>query len=226
MEAAYLCCRPADRAKRPKIDGAVCQGQSDCRGVPSPHAAGARRLPLCPAGDHPAPDALIITPLSATHDISRLPNVERDKPVRREFKAYPLGYFHIGIAEARIEQGRLYLIVAIDRTSKFAFVELHGKATTRVAGNFLPALTQAVPYKIHTVLTDNREAISRRDVSEAGRGIHFTAPGNIYSAAADIREAMDRGGAVPRACFRVRLRAKPHRTSFDQAPVSLDEWRG
>ncbi len=36
-----------------------------------------------------------------------------------------------------------------------------------------------MPYKIHTVLTDN--------------GIHFTTPGNICSAAADIREAMDRG---------------------------------
>ena len=36
-----------------------------------------------------------------------------------------------------------------------------------------------MPYKIHTVLTDN--------------GIHFTTPGNIRSAAADIREAIDRG---------------------------------
>ena len=55
----------------------------------------------------------------------------------------------------RTEQGRLYLLVAIDRTTKFAFVELHEKATRRIAGDFLRALAAAVPYKVHTVLTDN-----------------------------------------------------------------------
>ena len=77
------------------------------------------------------------------------------------------------------EEGRLYLFVAIDRTSKFAFAQLHEKATRRVAGDFLRALIAAVPYKIHTVLTDN--------------GTHFTTPGNISSAAPLIKEAMAHG---------------------------------
>ena len=89
------------------------------------------------------------------HGISRLPEIEGDKPGKRKFKTYPIGYFHIDIAEVRTQQGRLYLLVAIDRTSKFAFVELHEKATMRVAADFLRALIEAVPYKIHTVLTDN-----------------------------------------------------------------------
>ena len=38
---------------------------------------------------------------------------------------YPPGYFHIDIAEVHPEEGRLYLLVAIDRSSKFAFVEPH-----------------------------------------------------------------------------------------------------
>src|SRR3954451_14280085 len=59
------------------------------------------------------------------HGISRLPETEGDKPKRSRFKAYPIGYFHIDIAEVRTEEGRLYLLVAIDRTSKFAFVALH-----------------------------------------------------------------------------------------------------
>src|SRR4051812_1327737 len=96
------------------------------------------------------------------HGISRLPETEGDKPKRSRFKAYPIGYFHIDIAEVRTEQGRLYLLVAIDRTSKFAFVELHARVTRRVAGNFLRALIAAVPYRVHTVLTDN--------------GTHFTEP--------------------------------------------------
>src|SRR3954449_11254869 len=61
------------------------------------------------------------------HGISRLPNTDGDKPRRAKFKRYPIGFFHIDIAEVRTEQGKLYLLVAIDRTSKFAFVELHEK---------------------------------------------------------------------------------------------------
>ena len=89
------------------------------------------------------------------HGIGRLPQLEGDKPVRKAFKAYPIGYFHIDIAEVQTEQGKRYLFVAIDRTSKFAFVRLVDKANRVSASAFLTALVKAVPYKIHTVLTDN-----------------------------------------------------------------------
>ncbi len=52
--------------------------------------------------------------------------------------------------------------MAIDRTSKFAFAQLAEKANRVTASAFLTALIEAVPYKIHTVLTDN--------------GIQFTFP--------------------------------------------------
>ena len=113
------------------------------------------------------------------HGISRLPEVDGDRPDKKKFKTYPIGYFHIDIAEVQTAQGRLYLLVAIDRVTKFAFVELREKATRRVAGDFLRALIKAVPYTIHTVLTDN--------------GTHVTSPGNTCSAAAEIRRAMDQG---------------------------------
>jgi transposase-like protein len=54
----------------------------------------------------------------------------------------------------RTAEGKLYLYVAIDRTSKFAFVQLVTRKGTS-ASAFLVALIAAVPYKIHTVLTDN-----------------------------------------------------------------------
>lgn len=107
------------------------------------------------------------------HGISQLPDVAGDKPARQKFKSYPIGYFHIDIAEVHTAEGKLYLLVAIDRTSKFTFVELHEKATRRVAGNFLRALVAAVPYKIHTVLTDN--------------GTHFTDPGRDGWTPAEIK---------------------------------------
>jgi transposase InsO family protein len=96
------------------------------------------------------------------HGISRLPDVEGDKPAKKKFKSYPIGYFHIDIAEVQTAEGKLYLYVAIDRTSKFAFVQVVRKTSRTSASAFLMALIEAVPYKIHTVLTDN--------------GIQFTFP--------------------------------------------------
>ena len=97
------------------------------------------------------------------HDISRLPAMEGDKTGRKIFKAYPIGYFHVDIAEVRTGQGKLHMLVAIDRTSKFASVELYERVSRRTAADFLRRLIEAVPYKVHTVLTDN--------------GTHFTTPG-------------------------------------------------
>ena len=88
------------------------------------------------------------------HGISRLPSVEGDRP-RKLFKDYPIGYVHIDITELRTEDGKLYMFVAIDHVSKFAFARLERKANRRTASAFLEALIEAVPYKIHTVLTDN-----------------------------------------------------------------------
>jgi hypothetical protein len=45
--------------------------------------------------------------------------------------------------------------VAIDRTSKFVFAQLHEVANVKSAVGFLQALIEAVPYTIHIVLTDN-----------------------------------------------------------------------
>lgn len=79
----------------------------------------------------------------------------------------------------RTEQGKLYMLVAIDRTSKFAFVELYERVSRKLAAGFLRRLIEAVPYKVHTVLTDN--------------GTHVTNPGTKCSAAPDIRAALAAG---------------------------------
>ncbi|MCB9982302.1 MAG: transposase [Rhodospirillales bacterium] len=53
------------------------------------------------------------------------------------------------------EEGKRYLFVAIDRTSKFAYVELHERQTKMIAARFLRNLIAAVPYKLTHILTDN-----------------------------------------------------------------------
>ena len=89
------------------------------------------------------------------HGISRLPDVEGDKPKRQRFKRYPIGYFHIDIAEVQTAEGKLYMFVGIDRTSKFAVTQLVQKAGKMAAAQFLRDLIATVPYRLHTVLTDN-----------------------------------------------------------------------
>ena len=89
------------------------------------------------------------------HGISRLPDVAGDKPTRQKFKRYPIGFFHIDIAEVQTGEGKLYLFVGIDRTSKFAVTQLVDKADRKTAWEFLEHLLKAVPYRIHTILTDN-----------------------------------------------------------------------
>ncbi|WAW10769.1 IS481 family transposase [Oxalobacter vibrioformis] len=97
------------------------------------------------------------------HGISRLPEVQGDKPVPKKFKTYPIGCFPIDIAEVRTAEGRLYLFAAIDRTSKFAYVELHQRAGKMQAAQFLRNLQEALPYAIHTVLTDNGIQFTNRE---------------------------------------------------------------
>jgi hypothetical protein len=66
------------------------------------------------------------------HGIGRLLDIEGDRMPKKKFKAYPIGFFHIDIAEVQTQEGKLYLYVAVDRTSKFAFVRL--VATARSSG--------------------------------------------------------------------------------------------
>jgi len=110
------------------------------------------------------------------HGISRLAQAETG-PKRQRFKTYPLGYIHIDLAEVWTNEGKLYLFVAIDRISKFAFAELHERATPRLAADFLRRLIAHLPFHVHTVLTDN--------------GFHFTPPHGGWSVA-EIRALLAR----------------------------------
>ena len=71
------------------------------------------------------------------HGISSLPEVEGDKPRQAKFKAYPIGYFHIDIAEVQTAEGKLYLFVAIDRTSNSPSSSCMRKPRRSTAADFL-----------------------------------------------------------------------------------------
>jgi Integrase core domain. len=132
-----------------------------------------------------------------------LPEVEGSKPSKKKFKAYPIGYFHIDIAEVQTAEGKLYLYVAIDRTSKFAFVRLVKKTGRTSASVFLEALIAAVP------LQDPHGSHRQWDP------VHFPAA---------LRGRPD--GKIHDAYVRYALPEKWHRTSADQDQASMDEWPG
>lgn len=52
--------------------------------------------------------------------ISRLPEVDGDKPSAKRFRSYPIGFLHIDIAELRTTEGKLYLFIAIDEVRRGA----------------------------------------------------------------------------------------------------------
>jgi len=89
------------------------------------------------------------------HGISRLPDLAGAGVEKAKFKDYPIGYLHVDFAEVRTEEGKPYVFVAIDRTSKLAFAHLYDQATQATAVDFLERVLPQLPYKIHKILTDN-----------------------------------------------------------------------
>ena len=76
------------------------------------------------------------------------------------------------------------MFLAIDRVSKFTYVEFHEKAGKMAGATFLEAVVEVFPYKIHTVLTDNGMAFADlpkyRDSS-----IHGSPGGHIFGRVCD-----------------------------------------
>ena len=90
------------------------------------------------------------------HGIGRLPLSEsRAKSAEEEMQRFPLGYPRVDFAEVPTEEGKQYLFVAIDRTSKAAFAERHPRARRVVAVGFLRRVLDKLPCRGRTVLTDN-----------------------------------------------------------------------
>ena len=76
----------------------------------------------------------------------------------KPFKAYDPGYFHIDVKylpQMPNETARRYLFVAIDRATRWVFVQIKPNKTAAAAKAFLKVLQKAAPRHIQTILTDN-----------------------------------------------------------------------
>ncbi len=95
------------------------------------------------------------------HGISRLPKDGGGDSKRKAFKETKIGYVHIDSAQFRSAEGKTHMFLAIDRVSKFVYVEFHPTAEMATGGAFMRNVIKAFPYQIHTVLTDNGVAFTK-----------------------------------------------------------------
>lgn len=84
-----------------------------------------------------------------------LPKETEEVREKKKFKDYAPGFIHIDITEVRVETGKLYLFVAIDRCTKYVYAELHPHMTQEISCAFLKAFIADCPFKISRILTDN-----------------------------------------------------------------------
>jgi len=103
------------------------------------------------------------------HGVSRLrdliPQPEGEKREVKTFKDYEPGYVHVDykyLPQMPDESSRRYLFVAIDRASRWVYLELHDDKSANAAKGFLKRLVAKAPFKIVKLLTDNDKAFTDR----------------------------------------------------------------
>ena len=108
-----------------------------------------------------------------------------------KFKSYTIGCFHIDIAKVQTVEGNWYLFGAIERTFRFAYVDLHPKAITAVFAHSCTTFRKPFPCKVHTVLTE--PLLVRQWFKTNGGGIQQPMPGVGGSAVPLIKAAIAAG---------------------------------
>ena len=95
------------------------------------------------------------------HGVSNLqaltPQPEDDDQPKKTFKDYEPGFVHVDIKylpRMPDETAHRYLFVAIDRASRWVYLEILGEKTAKNAAEFLQRLVDKAPFKVQKVLTD------------------------------------------------------------------------
>ncbi len=103
------------------------------------------------------------------HGVSNLadliPREESEKAPAKRFKDYEPGFVHVDVKylpQMPDEDARQYLFAAIDRATRWVYVEVLPTKSATNASAFLKRLVKAAPFKISKVLTDNGKEFSDR----------------------------------------------------------------
>jgi transposase InsO family protein len=103
------------------------------------------------------------------HGVARLadlqPKADAPKPAAKGFKAYLPGFVHVDVKylpQMADEDKRSYLFVAIDRATRWVYLQRLTDKSARSAAGFLQRLLGAAPFKITKLLTDNGKEFTDR----------------------------------------------------------------
>ena len=103
------------------------------------------------------------------HGVARLadllPEAEGKPPLPKTFKDYAPGFVHVDIKylpQMPDEAEHRYLFAAIDRASRWVYVEIRPDKTAATAAGFLERLHAKAPFRIRTILTDNGKEFTDR----------------------------------------------------------------
>jgi transposase InsO family protein len=103
------------------------------------------------------------------HGVSRLkdllPREEAQKEPPKGFKEYEPGFVHVDVKylpQMPDQDQREYLFAAIDRASRWVYVEILPNKSAKHASAFLKRLLKAAPFTITKILTDNGKEFSDR----------------------------------------------------------------
>ena len=194
--------------KAAQIDGPVGRGRGRRRRLPKAYAAAARRLPLRPAADDPASDALVPSPVSATpRDLPVAPGRRRSL---RQTQIQDLSDRLFSISTSpRFEPRKASSTSSSPSTERRSSPSSSCTRRWRAAPRGLPAPPDRRrplqgPHRPHR----QRNPLHHARQYELGCAGHQGRPGGWRT----------RLGAR----LRIRLRPERHRSSADQAQSSLD----
>jgi transposase InsO family protein len=95
------------------------------------------------------------------HGISRRPTT--DKPPVGAFETTSVGFIHIDLKYLpALERKKSYAFVAIDRATRYVYLEVHPRRDAETAAGFLERFLADFSYPVHTILTDNGSEFTDR----------------------------------------------------------------
>jgi transposase InsO family protein len=95
------------------------------------------------------------------HRISSRPKPAKPKPGR--FEDAPIGFIHLDLKHLpRLQRRPSYAFVAIDRATRYVYLEIHPRRDAATAAAFLERFLAHFPAGVHTILTDNGSEFTDR----------------------------------------------------------------
>jgi transposase-like protein len=95
------------------------------------------------------------------HGLNKRPSP--DKPKIGAFEQASIGFIHVDLKHLpALQRRKSYAFVAIDRATRYVYLEIHPRRDAETAAGFLNRFLAHFPHRVHTILTDNGSEFTDR----------------------------------------------------------------